>query len=305
MFGAGAASWLDKADGEGEPIDTPFMDEKRRHPSFTSLGSWHDVMKTIMQPSLVSTVLTGPILARHRDYVVRLALAEEERRAAYRLRFEVFNLELNEGLDSAYETGEDVDPFDAVCEHLIVEHEPTNRVVGTYRMQSGRTASLCKGYYSEQEFDFSPYESIRGEVIELGRACVHQDFRTYDVINLLWHGISRYTHDIGARYLIGCSSVTSQDAFTGWATYARLKKHLAPTELQTIPTESYRLPMLAEPLPEELPDAPKLLRMYLMVGAYICGEPAIDRAFKTIDFLTLLDLEQLTPSFRVRYLGKR
>lgn len=262
-------------------------------------------MKSILHRPLSKALQANPILARHRDFVVRLAFNDDERRAAYRLRFEVFNLELNEGLDSAYETGEDIDPFDAVCEHLIVEHEPTSRVVGTYRMQSGRTARVCKGYYSEQEFDFSPFESIRDEVIELGRACVHQDFRTYDVINLLWHGISRYAHEIGARYLIGCSSVTTQDAFTGWATYERLKKHLAPMPLRTIPTVDYRLPALATPLPDDLPDAPKLLRMYLMVGAYICGEPAIDRAFKTIDFLTMLDMEQLTPSFRARYLGKK
>jgi putative hemolysin len=269
------------------------------------LGAWHDVMNTTTLPLRPAELRQHTILARHRDYSVRLAISEDERRAAYRLRFEVFNLELNEGLDSAYETGEDVDPFDAVCQHLIVEHEPTSRVVGTYRMQSGQTAAMCKGYYSEQEFDFTPYEAIRGEVIELGRACVHQDFRSYDVINLLWHGISRYAHDIGARYLIGCSSVTTQDPFVGWATHERLRKHLAPVELQTVPTVGYRLPRLEVPLPEELPDAPKLLRMYLMVGAYICGEPAIDRDFKTIDFLTLLDLEKLTPSFRVRYLGKR
>lgn len=255
---------------------------------------------------LSSTALFAPsILVQHRDYVVRLAQTEEDRRAAYRLRFEVFNLELQEGLDSAYETGEDSDSFDEVCVHLLVEHRATGKVVGTYRMQSGSTAGMCQGYYSEQEFDFTPFESIRGEVIELGRACVHQDFRNYDVLNLLWHGISKYTHEIGARYLIGCSSLTSQDPFEGWATYQRLQKHLAPPELRTVPTASFRLPQLEQPLPDELPDAPKLLRMYLMVGAYICGEPAIDRAFKTIDFLTLLDLEQLTPSFRVRYLGKR
>ncbi|MFO0813351.1 MAG: GNAT family N-acyltransferase [Gemmatales bacterium] len=252
-----------------------------------------------------SSLFAPSILVRHRDYVVRLAQTEEDRRAAYRLRFEVFNLELQEGLDSAYETGEDTDSFDEVCIHLLVEHTATGRVVGTYRMQSGITAGVCQGYYSEQEFDFAPFEHIRGEVIELGRACVHKDFRTYDVINLLWHGISRYAHEMGARYLIGCSSVTSQDPLEGWATYHRLQRHLAPPELRTIPTDAYRLPALEHPLPEELPDAPKLLRMYLMVGAYICGEPAIDREFKTIDFLTLLDLEQLTPSFRMRYLGKK
>jgi putative hemolysin len=258
-------------------------------------------------PSLIAGQhsLVSPILARHRDYLVRLATTEVERRAAYRLRFEVFNLELKEGLDSAYATGEDTDPFDAVCDHLIVEHQASGRIVGTYRLQTGKTAALCMGYYSEQEFDFTPFESVRDEVIELGRACVHQDFRSYDVINLLWHGISRYAKETGGRYLIGCSSLTSQDAFEGWVTYRRLDRHLAPPSLQTVPTPAYRLQPLVLDLPDELPDPPKLLRMYLMLGAYICGEPAIDRAFKTIDFLTLLDLEQLAPSFRVRYLGHK
>lgn len=305
MFNVVTVSWLDKADAEMDAMCNPSW--MRAMVLIVSLhGPWQDVMKTVdpiphrLFPGSLSTVL-----ARHRDYLVCLASTEEERRAAYRLRFEVFNLELREGLDSAYQTGEDVDSFDDVCEHLIVVHEPTSQVAGTYRMQTGKTAALCMGYYSEQEFDFAPFEPIRDEVIELGRACVHQDFRNYDVLNLLWHGISRYAHESGARYLIGCSSVTSQDPETGWATYRRLERHLAPASLQTAPTADYRLPSLPRPLPEELPDPPRLLRMYLMLGAYICGEPALDRAFKTIDFLTLLDLENLAPSFRLRYLGRK
>ncbi len=270
-------------------------------------GPWQDVMNTVL-PSQQQRWLRDDvetILVRHRDYHVRLAVTEVDRRAAYRLRFEVFNLELQEGLDSAYLTCEDSDPFDAVCDHLLVEHLATGRIVGTYRVQTGKTAALGRGYYSEQEFDFTPFESIRDEVIELGRACVHQDFRNYDVINLLWHGISKYANQTGARYLIGCSSVTTQDPQEGWGAYQRLERHLAPPSLQTVPTQAYRLPPLVAELPEELPDPPKLLRMYMMLGACICGEPAIDRAFKTIDFLTLLDLEHLATSFRVRYLGHK
>ncbi len=266
------------------------------------LGPWHDVMKT--QYTTVESY-ASPVLARHQDYVVRLAASEMEYRAAYRLRFEVFNLELNEGLDSAFINGEDTDPFDAVCDHLIVQQVQTKRVVGTYRIQTGVKAGLSLGYYSEQEFDFAPYESIRGELIELGRACVHKDYRNYDVLNLLWHGISRYAHETGARYLVGCSSLTTQHQEEGWAAYRRLERHLAPPALRTTPTQSYRLEPLEVELADDLPDPPRLLRMYLMLGAYICGEPAIDRAFKTIDFLTLLDLQQLAPSFRVRYLGQK
>src|SRR5262245_33904967 len=84
------------------------------------------------------TVVATPRRAPYRAYV---AATEAERRAAYRLRFRVFNLELNEGLDSAYTTGEDQDEFDAVCDHVIVEDSQTGHVVGTYRVQTGRAAA--------------------------------------------------------------------------------------------------------------------------------------------------------------------
>src|SRR5215472_14389069 len=130
--------------------------------------------------------------APYRAYV---AATEEERRAAYRLRFRVFNLELQEGLDSAFTTGEDQDEFDAVCDHIIVEEWRTGSVVGTYRLQSGRTAARHLGYYSAREFDFSPYQELRDEMVELGRACIHPDHRKYEVLMLLWKTVARYVRD--------------------------------------------------------------------------------------------------------------
>jgi len=111
--------------------------------------------------------------------VARLAQNAEEVRRAQRVRFEVFNLELGEGLAESHATGLDVDPFDQFCDHLIVEHVPTSEVVGTYRLQTGQLAAANLGYYSEREFDFAPYESLRCEMIELGRACVHADHRNF------------------------------------------------------------------------------------------------------------------------------
>ena len=111
---------------------------------------------------------------------------------AFRLRFLVFNLELNEGLDAAYTTGHDIDEFDAICDHLIVEHAPTGKIVGTYRLQTGAMAFENAGFYSEREFDFSPFRRLGDAVIELGRACVHRDHRSTDVLYLLWRGIAQY-----------------------------------------------------------------------------------------------------------------
>ncbi len=124
----------------------------------------------------------------------------------------VFNLELQEGLENAHQTGLDTDEFDAICDHLVVEHAPTKQIVGTYRLQTGPTAAATSGYYSAREFNFAPYEPLRNQIVELGRACIHRDHRSTDVLYLLWRGIAAYAVAHGGRYLIGCSSLTSQDA---------------------------------------------------------------------------------------------
>lgn len=135
----------------------------------------------------------------------------EEIRDAQTLRFEVFNLELNEGLEQSYATGLDQDPFDAVCDHLLVEHLPSKQVVGTYRFQTGANAARNLGYYCEQEFEFEVYRPLRDEIVELGRACVHQQHRNLSVLGLLWKGIAEYARARRARYFFGCSSITSQE----------------------------------------------------------------------------------------------
>lgn len=235
-------------------------------------------------------------------YAVRLAAGATDLRAAQALRFEVFNLELNEGLAESFATGLDADPFDAVCDHLIVESATDGSVVGTYRLQTGRMAAGNRGYYSEQEFDFGPYEPIRDELIELGRACVHRAHRNLAVLGLLWKGIADYARARGGRYLCGCSSITTEDPAFGASAYAELcRNHLVEPRFRTCPKPHHECPL--NQLSEESPKIPKLLRAYLSVGASICGPPALDRAFKTIDFLTFLDLETLPPQARARFMS--
>jgi putative hemolysin len=246
-----------------------------------------------------NTERTLPI--RQGSYHLRLATSETDRLAAFRLRFLVFNLELGEGLETAYVTGHDVDPFDAVCDHLIVEHAGSGAVVGTYRLQTDFMAAANLGFYSEREFDLSLYRQLQDSVIELGRACVHRDHRSSDVLNLLWRGIAHYALDHRGRYLIGCSSLTSQDPAHGSAVYEALRKFLVEPELRTIPRADFVMPLV---LPGNASNKiPKLLRTYMAVGAKICGPPAIDREFKTIDFLTLMDLKNLPARVQARFLG--
>jgi len=243
-------------------------------------------------------------LIDHR-YSLRFAGTRGEVEAALRLRFEVFNLELHEGLAESFFTGLDEDEFDRVCEHLIVTDEATGEVVGTYRMQTGNMAARNNyGFYSAREFDFAPYEPIRKSLIELGRACIHKDHRTFPVISLLWKGIINYAIEHEARYLIGCSSLTSLDPALGSAMFHQLSKaHLVASALQTQPLRALAIPI--DPTPRPCPPPPRLLRAYLSVGAKICGPPAIDREFGTIDFLTLLDIKNSPFSAQAHFLPKR
>ena len=243
---------------------------------------------------------TGGLVEVHGSYRVRLASSEADRLAAFRLRFLVFNLELSEGLDTAHATGYDTDEFDAICDHLIVEHPGSGKVVGTYRLQTGAVASANAGYYGEREFDFTPYKRLGDSVIELGRACVHRDHRSSEVLYLLWRGIAQYAIKHGGRYLIGCSSLTSQDAAHGAAVYRAMREHLAEPQLRTTPQPDFVMALVSSQNAND--KIPKLLRAYLAVGAKICGPPAIDREFKTIDFLTLMDLETLHPHVYARFL---
>ena len=237
---------------------------------------------------------------RQGSYHLRMASAESDRIAAFRLRFLVFNLELNEGLECAYVTGQDTDEFDGICDHLLVEHAGTGKIVGTYRLQTGAMASANTGFYSEREFYFSPYKQLGNSVIELGRACVHRDHRSSEVLYLLWRGIAQYAIHHGGRYLIGCSSLTSQDPAHGAAVYEAMREQLVEPQLRTTPQPAFAMPLMST---ENASDKiPKLLRAYLAVGAKICGPPAIDREFKTIDFLTLLDLEALHPRVYARFI---
>ena len=253
----------------------------------------------------LSTTVRKPLDQRGeaQQFSVRLAEQPEERLQAFRLRFLVFNVELNEGLESAYKTGYDTDEFDSVCDHLIVEHNPTGKIIATYRLQTGSTAAANLGYYSEREFDFYPFESLRASLIEAGRAAILKEHRTFEVLNLLWKSIATYAVQHGGRYLVGCSSLTSQDPAEGIGLFRQLEPFLVATELRTRPQPGFAL-TAAFDYPEKVGvKVPRLLKAYLNLGARICSEPALDREFKTIDFLTLLDLESMPAVARSRFLG--
>lgn len=229
-------------------------------------------------------------------YEVRFARTVAELEALQRLRFDVFNLELGEGLDASFDTGRDADAFDAACHHLMVCETATGGVVGTYRMQTLDMAERALGFYSALEFDLSVLSrEVLGEAVEIGRACIAKNHRSLKVLYLLWGGIGMYLAWNKKRYLFGCNSLTSQDPAEGQHVldYLVENKHMHPS-FTVHPQPGFAcLPDDQATPPGATPNVPRLMRAYLSFGAKICGPPAIDRLFKTIDYLAFFDTATL------------
>ena len=236
-------------------------------------------------------------------YIITEAQTAAEVAEAQALRFAVVNLAVAEGLVSSFGTGRDEDLYDAVSNHLLVREGATGRVVGTCRYQTGLNALVNLGYYSVTEFDLSPFEHRRHKILEFGCVCVHNDHCNLRVLATLWRGIASVVTRTHSRFLIGCSSLSSNDTGAGLALYQHLAPaHLAPLEFRVLPqpsavcTTSLSLPAAPQP--------PKLLTAYFSLGAWIAGPPAVDIEFGTIDFLTILDMHNLNLLEAARlYLG--
>ena len=233
---------------------------------------------------------------------VRLANCASDVIAAQRLRYKVFCEEM--GADLHRHDGRDVDMFDAACEHLIVVDETLGKVVGTYRILSPWGARSVKRMYSEGEFRIDALKPIAHEIFEVGRACIHPAYRASGALARLWSGLGAYVRDHGVKYLAGCASVPldSGSLNLGALRAELMAKHLSPVDFRVEPIRG--LKSLGDPMGSR-PTAPPLLKGYLRLGAWVCGEPAWDPDFDSADFFVLLPIERMVPRYAQHFLGAR
>ena len=201
------------------------------------------------------------------------------------------------------DTKKDEDEFDRFCKHAVVIDRETNEVVGTYRLLLRSVAEKAIGFYSETEFDMSNIKkNCKGELLEMGRACVDEAYRKYPIINLIWKAILSYLRANEVKYIFGCASVDHPNPQKVGEIFKFFKSNcFSSPALRTQPLKHKSYPYL-----KDAPDIdekeimgllPSLIKIYLKMGALVCGEPVWDKIFDTADFFMILDVQKMNLSY--------
>lgn len=221
-------------------------------------------------------------------------------RRAQELRYRVFAGEMGASLASA-PWGIDEDRFDPHCEHLVVLD--ADRVVGTYRILTPAAARRAGGYYAEQLFDIAALDVLRERMVEVGRACVDPGFRSGSAMLLMWSALARYLVENGHDFVIGAASLDLSDGGHRAASIYRkvAAASLSPEDFRIRPRQPLPLARLRDTVPAS---PPSLLRGYLNLGAWVCGEPAWDLEFSCADLPVLLPLARMQGRYARHFLAQ-
>ncbi len=249
-----------------------------------------------------------PIWIEKKNYIIKTARDCNDLKSVLKLRFRVF---YNELLKKHLLWGIDIDKYDLICDHLMIVDKSCSSCVGTYRLNSSLHSDL---FYSESEFSIDNIKSISEIKLELGRACIDPKARNGLVIALLWKGIYDYIRESRSRYLFGLTSIKTTDP----RTIANLSCYLdryrpQDNRFDVHPRKKFLLKRHQEFYSQIKTDPgllneteaqsliPPLLKGYLKQGAHICGEPALDRAFRCVDYFTILDMHKLPADIAKRF----
>lgn len=243
-----------------------------------------------------------PLSTNNGRYEACLAVSETEIRESQALRYQVFAEEMGAQLHSD-EAGLDQDELDPWCMHLLVREVATGRLVGSTRLLDSTGAEKFGRFYSSNEFDLQAIQSLPGKKLEVGRTCVHQEFRTGAVIGVLWQGLTELMYREQYSWLFGCASITWEEG--GANVHAIMdrfrRKYMSPENQRVIP----QVPVPASVTGDNLTALriPPLLKAYVSLGAKICGEPCWDKDFNVADVFVLLEASKLSERY-VRHFAR-
>lgn len=250
------------------------------------------------------------------NFEVRLAATPLDLDAAQALRYHVFHDEMG-----ALPTPEmrrlrrDFDEFDSLCDHLLVidrdQREATPFVVGTYRLRRRGMPDHGLGFYTAREFEMGPILQHPGEIMELGRSCVHPSYRGGAVMQILWRGLAEYIFRHEVTLMFGCASFPGADHSLHAQGLSYLHHHhRAPRRLLAKakgPEAVATNPLPAEGLDEKAAKAslPPLVKGYLRAGCLFGEGAVIDRQFNTVDVCVVMETAKVTGRYMKHYNAAR
>lgn len=244
-------------------------------------------------------------------FELRLATSEADLHAAQRLRYAVFVEELGgDGPMVDHEARREVDRFDPFFDHLmLLDHRrpDDDRVVGVYRLMRAEAAAMAGQFYSEGEYDLAPLRASGRRLLELGRSCVHRDYRGGTALMHLWAGLAEYIAQHEIEVMFGVASFAGRDprALAGPLSLLH-HRHLAPPALRPIarPEGRQQMDLIAEAdldRPAATRAIPTLIKAYLRLGGFVGQGAYIDRAFNCIDVCLVMDVERMSHKHRSIY----
>lgn len=252
-----------------------------------------------------------PIQSGH--LTVRLAQNEAEMHAAQRLRYRIFCEEMGGAANADVQKQKrDFDRFDDVCFHLLVldETKPSpNQVVGTYRLLTRSNMLKLGSFYTETEYDLSRVREYQGEILELGRSCVEQPYRTKPVIQLLWSGIGSFIAENDIKLMFGCASFFGVNINEHRHALSYLYHyHLAPENVRPRALPEQYQTMNLMPKDEVVPRAalnalPTLIKGYLRLGGHVGDGAVLDYAYNTCDVSIVVQTDGIHNRYKERYVA--
>lgn len=248
------------------------------------------------------------------QFETRLIKDADELRASQHLRYMVFVEELGgDGTGVDHDGQLEHDSFDQYFDHLIlIDHarpKSLGQIVGVYRLLRGDQIKASTGFYSEGEYDLSALKASGRRLLELGRSCLHPDYRGGTAMYHLWQGLAEYVAEHSIEVMFGVASFHGTDVQTVAQSLSHLyHAHLAPAELRPRALAHQRMDIIAPDLidrPQAVKDTPALIKAYLRLGGTVGDGAYIDHEFNTIDVCLVMDALRMSKRHRDIYTRPR